>query len=46
MDSTNKTPRELQRDHEPRKTDTGTAVQQEHQSAPKTRGVSKSCSTA
>ena len=46
MDSTNKTPRKLQTDHGPRKTDTGTAVLQEHQSATKTQAVSKSCSTA
>ena len=44
--STNKTPTELQTDHGPRKTNTGTAVQQEHQSAAKTRAVSKSCSAA
>ena len=46
MDSTNKTPRKLQTDHGPRKTNTGTAVQQEHQSATKPRAVSKGCSTA
>ena len=34
--SSNKTAGELQTDHEPRKTSTGTAVQQEHQSAAKT----------
>ena len=43
--STNKTAGELQTDHGPRKTNTGTAVQQEHQSAAKTQTVSKSCST-
>ena len=37
-------PRKLQTDHGPWKTDTGTAVQQEHQSATRTRTVSKSCS--
>ena len=42
--STNKTPRELQTDHGPRKTNTGTAVQQKHQSAAKTQAVSKSFS--
>ena len=36
----------LQIDHGPRKTNTGTAVQQEHQSAAKTQTVSKSCSAA
>ena len=35
-DSTNKTPRKLQTDHGPRKTGTGTIVQQEHQSTTKT----------
>ena len=44
--STNKTPRELQTDHGPRKTNAGAAVQQKHQSAAKTRAVPKSCSTA
>ena len=39
-------PREFQTDHGPRRTNTGTAVQQEHQSAAKTRAVSKSCSAA
>ena len=34
--STNKTPRELQTDHRPRKTNTVTAAQQEHQSAANT----------
>ena len=34
--STNKTPRELQTDHGPRKTNAGTAVQQKHQGAAKT----------
>ena len=38
-----RTPRELQTDHGPRKAHTGTAVQQEHQSAAKTQTVSKSC---
>ena len=37
-------PRELQTDHRLRKTNTGTAVQQKHQNAAKTRAVSKSCS--
>ena len=36
MNSTNKAPRKLQTDHGPRKTNTGTAVQQEHQRAIKT----------
>ena len=40
------TPRKLQTDHGPRKTGTGTAVQQEHQNATKTPAVSKTCSTA
>ena len=34
--STNKTQRKLQTDHGPRKTGTGTTVQQEHQSTTKT----------
>ena len=37
-----KTAGRLQTDHGPRKTNTGTAVQQEHQSATKTRAVSES----
>ena len=41
--STNKTARELQTDHGPRKASTGTNVQQEHLSATKTPAVSESC---
>ena len=45
-DCANKTPRKLQTDHGPRKTNTGTSVQQENQIATKAQAVSKSCSTA
>ena len=45
MNKANKTPGELQTDHEQGQIDTCTTVQQEHKSAAKTGTVSKSCSS-